>query len=122
MGPCRASFGDFLQILIVLRLWPIEPIENIAIVSSIKIRIMSFAISMLFKLFRRRYDMITWQFNLFLLQQVIKDPITLSDVESVVHLVLSAFRSWFQARAYKWFRFEPPTPFSYTYVGHFVVR
>jgi hypothetical protein len=37
--------------------------------------------------------MITWQFNLFLLQEVIKNPITLSDVESVEHLILSAFRS-----------------------------
>jgi hypothetical protein len=27
MGPCRASFGDFLQISIVLHLWPIEPVD-----------------------------------------------------------------------------------------------
>jgi hypothetical protein len=67
--------------------------EKIAIISTMRIRIMPFAISMLFELFRRWYDMITWQFNLFLLQQVIKNPITLSDVESVAHLVLSAFRS-----------------------------
>jgi hypothetical protein len=40
---------------------------------------------MLFELFQRRYDMITWQFNLFLLQQVIKDPITLSDAECIVY-------------------------------------
>jgi hypothetical protein len=43
--------------------------KNIAIVSSMRIRIMPFVISMLFELFRRWYDMITWQFNLFLLQQ-----------------------------------------------------
>jgi hypothetical protein len=34
---------------------------------------------MLFELFRRWYDMTTWQFNFFL-QQVIKYHITLSDV------------------------------------------
>jgi hypothetical protein len=54
---------------------------------------MPFVISMLFELFQQLYDMITWQFNLFLLQEVIKNPITLSDVESVEHLILSAFRS-----------------------------
>jgi hypothetical protein len=41
--------------------------KNIAIVSSMRIRIMSFVISLLFELFRRWYDMITWQFHLFLL-------------------------------------------------------
>jgi hypothetical protein len=66
--------------------------------------------------------MITWQFNLFYLQQVIKNPITLSDVESVAHLILSAFKNQLQARAYEWFRFGPLTPFSYTHVGLFVVR
>jgi hypothetical protein len=68
--------------------------ENIAINSSMRIRIMPYTISMLFELFRRWYDMITWQFNLFFLQQVIKDPITLSDVKSVAHFILSTFRSW----------------------------
>jgi hypothetical protein len=67
--------------------------KNVAIVSSMRIRIMPFIIHMLFELFRRRYDMTTWQFNLFFLQQVIKDPITLSDVESVAHFILSTFRS-----------------------------
>jgi hypothetical protein len=38
-----------------------------------------------YELFRRWYDMTTWQFNLFFLQQVIKYPITLSDVECVAH-------------------------------------
>jgi hypothetical protein len=46
--------------------------ENIAIVSSMRIRIMPFTISMPFELFQRQHDIITWQFNLFLLQQVIK--------------------------------------------------
>jgi hypothetical protein len=67
--------------------------ENIAIISSMRIRIMLFIISMLFELFQRWHDVTTWQFNLFLLQQVIKNPITLSDIESVAHLILSAFRS-----------------------------
>jgi hypothetical protein len=35
---------------------------------------------------------------------------------------LLTFRSWLQARAYKWFRFRPPIPFSYAYVGFFVVQ
>jgi hypothetical protein len=49
MGLCRASFGDFLQILIVLHLWPIEPVDgNIAIISSMRIRIMPFTICMFF--------------------------------------------------------------------------
>jgi hypothetical protein len=76
--------------------------KNIAIVSSMQVRIMPFTISILFELFWLWYDMNTWQFNLFLLQQVIKDPITLSDVESVVNLILLTFRSRFQARAYEW--------------------
>jgi hypothetical protein len=38
--------------------------------------------------------MTTWQFNLLFLQQVVKYPITLSDIEHLVHFVLSAFRSW----------------------------
>jgi hypothetical protein len=67
--------------------------KNIAIVSSMRIRFMPFIIRMLFEMFWRRYDMTTWQFNLFFLQQVIKNPITLSNVESVVHFVLSSFRS-----------------------------
>jgi hypothetical protein len=57
--------------------------------------------------------MITQQFNLFFLQQVIEDPITRSDVESVAHLVLLTFRSRLQARAYECFRFGSSTPFSY---------
>jgi hypothetical protein len=91
--------------------------ENIAIVSSMQVRIMPFTVSILFELFWLWYDMNTWQFNLFLLQQVIKDPITLSDVESVVNLILLTFRSRFQARAYEW---TPPTPFGYAEVGLFV--
>jgi hypothetical protein len=83
---------------------------------------MLFTLSMLFELFWRWYDMITWKFNLFLLQQVMKDPITFSDIKSVAHFILSAFRGWLQARAYKRFRFGPPTPFSYTHVGFFVIR
>jgi hypothetical protein len=90
--------------------------ENITIISSIGIRIMPFTIHMLFELFRRRYDMITWQFNLFFLQQVIEDSITFSDVESVAHLILLTFRSQLQARAYEWFRFGPATLFGYTHV------
>jgi hypothetical protein len=65
-------------------------IENIAIVSSMGIRIIPFTIRMLLELFWRWYDMTTWQFNLFFLQQVIEYPITLSDVESVAHFILSA--------------------------------
>jgi hypothetical protein len=65
--------------------------ENIAIISSMTIRIMSFAIHMLFELFWRQYDMTTWQFNLLFLQQVVKDPITLSNVKRVAHFILSAF-------------------------------
>jgi hypothetical protein len=61
--------------------------KNIAIVSTMRIRIMPFTICMLFQLFRRRYNMITWQLNLFFLQQVIKYPITLSDVESKANLI-----------------------------------
>jgi hypothetical protein len=68
-------------------------IKNIAIVSSMRIRIMPFAICILFELFQRWYYMTTWQFNLFFLQQVIKNPITLINIKSVVHLILSAFRS-----------------------------
>jgi hypothetical protein len=44
-------------------------------------------------LFRRWYDMTTWQSTLLFLQQVVKDPITLSNIEHVAHFVLSAFRS-----------------------------
>jgi hypothetical protein len=96
-GPCRASSRDFLQISMTLHLWPIELVDGkIAIVSSMRIRIMPFTISTFFELFRRWYGMITWQFNLFFLQRVIKDPITLSDIKSVTHLVLSAFRSRFK--------------------------
>jgi hypothetical protein len=54
---------------------------------------MPFVIHMLFELFRLRYDMTTWQFNLLFLQQVVKDHITLSDIKRVSHLVLLAFRS-----------------------------
>jgi hypothetical protein len=53
---------------------------------------------MLLELFWRRDDMTTWQFNLLLLQQVIKNPIALSNIKCVAHFVLSAFRSWLQAR------------------------
>jgi hypothetical protein len=116
-GPCRASSRDFLQISMTLHLWPIELVDGkIAIVSSMRIRIMPFTISTFFELFRRWYDMITWQFNLFFLQRVIKDPITLSDIKSVTHLVLSAFRSRLQARSYKWFRFGPQI-YSATYMS-----
>jgi hypothetical protein len=52
-----------------------------------------------------------------LLQQVIKNPITLSDVESVAHLILPTFRSRLQDRAYEWFRVRCPIPFGYTYVS-----
>jgi hypothetical protein len=44
--------------------------ENIAIISSMGIRIMPFTIRMLLELFGQWYDMTTCQFNLFLLQQV----------------------------------------------------
>jgi hypothetical protein len=67
--------------------------ENIAIISSMRIRIIPFAIRVLFELFRRWYDMTSWQFNLLFLQQVVKDPITLSDIEHVAYIVLSDFRS-----------------------------
>jgi hypothetical protein len=56
------------------------------------------------------------------LQQVIKNPITLSDVKSVARFILLAFRGRLQARSYEWFRFRPSTPFGYTHVGLFVVR
>jgi hypothetical protein len=95
--------------------------ENIAIITSMRIRIMAFTISMPFELFWRWYDLITWQSNLFFLQQVMKDPITLSDIESVAYLILLAFRSWLQARAYEWFRFGSPTPFGYTHANLFIV-
>jgi hypothetical protein len=42
--------------------------ENITIVNSMRIRIMLFAICMLFELFWRWYNMTTWQFNLLFLQ------------------------------------------------------
>jgi hypothetical protein len=67
--------------------------ENVAIITSMRIRIMPFTICILLELFRRWYDMTTWQFNLLFLQQVVKDPITLSDIKRVAHLILSAFRS-----------------------------
>jgi hypothetical protein len=65
--------------------------ENIAIISSMRIRIMPITIRMLFELFRQWYDMTTWQFNLLFLQQVIKYPVTLSGIECVAHFILSAF-------------------------------
>jgi hypothetical protein len=68
--------------------------EDIAIVSSMRIRIMPFIICMLFELFRQRYDVTTWQFNLLFLQHVVKDPITLSNVKCVAYFILSAFRGW----------------------------
>jgi hypothetical protein len=37
--------------------------------------------------------MVTWQFDLLLLQQVIENPITFSDVDSKVKLILLTFRS-----------------------------
>jgi hypothetical protein len=83
---------------------------------------MPFTICILFELFRQWYDMTAWQFNLILLQQVIKYSITLSNVKCVAHLVLSAFRNRLQARAYEWFSFRTPTPFSYAYVDLFIVR
>jgi hypothetical protein len=70
--------------------------KNIAIISSMKIRIMSFTICVLFELFRRWYDMTTYLFNLFFLQQVIKYPIILSDVECVAHFDLSALEANFK--------------------------
>jgi hypothetical protein len=82
---------------------------------------MSFTIHMLFELFQQRYDMATGQFNLFFLQQVIKNPITLSDIKSVANFALSTFRSRRQARAYEWYRFRSPTSFGYTRIGLFIV-
>jgi hypothetical protein len=79
--------------------------ENIAIISSMRIRIMPFTICMLLELFQQWYDVTTWQFNLLFLQQVIKNHITLSDIKCVAHFILLAFRSQLQARAHKWFRF-----------------
>jgi hypothetical protein len=35
--------------------------------------------------------MITWQFDLFFLQQVIKNPITFNDVESKANLIFVDF-------------------------------
>jgi hypothetical protein len=66
--------------------------EDMAIVSSMRIRIMSFTICMPFELFQRWYDVATWQFNLLFLQQVVKDPITLSDVDCVAYFILADFR------------------------------
>jgi hypothetical protein len=82
---------------------------------------MPFIVCMLFELFRRWYDMITWQFDLFFLQQEIKEPITLSDIKIVSDFVLLTFRSRLQARAYEWFRFRSPIPFGYRYVDLFIV-
>jgi hypothetical protein len=80
-----------MEISIILHLLLIElSMENIAIISSMRIKIMPFTIRMLFELFRQRHDMTTWQYNLFFLHQVIKKPITLSDVESVAYFILSA--------------------------------
>jgi hypothetical protein len=66
--------------------------------------------------------MITWQFNLFFLQQLIEDPITLSDVKSVAHFVLPTFRSRLQARAYRWFIFQGSIPLGYAHVGFLIIR
>jgi hypothetical protein len=87
-----------------------------------RIRIIPFAIRMLFELFWGRYDMTTWQFDLFFLQQVIKNPIALSNIKCAAHLILPAFRSWLKARAYEWFRFRPITPFSYAHIGLLIVH
>jgi hypothetical protein len=67
--------------------------ENITIISSMRIKIMPFEIHMLFELFRRRYDMTTSQFNLLFLHQVVKDPITLSNIKHIAYFVLSSFKN-----------------------------
>jgi hypothetical protein len=74
-----------------------------------------------FKLFQRWYDMTTWQFNLFFLQQVIKYPITLSDVECVAHFVLSTLEADFKLEHINGLDLDLPTPFCYTHIGLFVV-
>jgi hypothetical protein len=79
--------------------------KNITLISSMTVRIMPFTTCMLFQLFRRQYKMISWQFNLFFLHQVIKDPITLSDIKSIAHFILLTLRSQLQTRAYEWFTF-----------------
>jgi hypothetical protein len=66
--------------------------------------------------------MVTWQFYLFFLQKVIKNPMTLSNIKSVAQFILPTFGSRLLARAYKWFRFRPLIPFGYTHVSLFVVR
>jgi hypothetical protein len=66
--------------------------------------------------------MITWQFDLLFLQQIIENPNTFSDVESKVKLVLPIFRSWLPARAYEWFGFWGPTPLDYAHIGFLVIR
>jgi hypothetical protein len=45
--------------------------------------------------------MITWQFDLPFLQQLIENPITFSDVERKANLILLTFRSQLLARAYE---------------------
>jgi hypothetical protein len=65
-----------------------------------RIRNMPFTISMIFELFWWRYNMITWQFNLFFLHHVIKNPITLSNIKSIAHFILPTCRSRLRARAY----------------------
>jgi hypothetical protein len=67
-------------------------------------------------------SMINWQFDLFFLQQVIKDPITLSNVKSVAHFVLPTLRSGLQRRAYEWFRSRTLAPFGYAHVDLFVIQ
>jgi hypothetical protein len=67
--------------------------KNITINSSMRIKIMPFAIHMLFEMFRRRYDTTTSQFNLLFLHQVVKDHITLSNIKHVAYFVLSSFKS-----------------------------
>jgi hypothetical protein len=66
--------------------------------------------------------MITWQFNLFFLHQVIKDPITFSDIKCEAHFILPTFRSQLQARAYEWFKFGGSIPHGYAHVDFLFIR
>jgi hypothetical protein len=51
--------------------------------------------------------MTTWQFNLFFLQQVIKNPITLSNIEHEAHLILSLLEASFKLEHMNGLYLEP---------------
>src|SRR4051812_28779641 len=83
--------------------------KNIAIVSSMRKRIMILAISASFQLFKRRQSMS--YSNNFSLRQSIKYFITLGNVKSKLHLFITILMNRFQIIASKWFGLRWPNKF-----------